>query len=135
MTIGYSLSIGLLGVPPQPIIIKEPTELIPSIIWLGNETTEAEKLEILQHQLEGEAVNATLEKVAKKEEKLRPIGSGATTNITIGRPKAMRPIVAEQSIGPLSRFVAWVRNRRHRGRRRMLNSRLRRRGAAAAAAA
>jgi len=123
MTVGYYWSMGLLGVPPQSIIIKEPTALIPSVIWLGNETTAAEQVEILKQRMEGESLNETLDQVAK-DEALRPLGTGRNENITIGGAQAPSPIVANYSVKSLPRLVAWVHHRHRRHvRRHMLRKR------------
>lgn len=130
ISLGYSCGIGLLGTPPQPIIIHEPTELVPTAVWLGNGTSLEDEVKILKELMEGEAiVNNTWEGV-RREHKIRPMGTGRGGNITIGHVEAPHPVKAQkivrdqQAIEPLQHLVGWVHHRGHR-RGRIIRRRLR----------
>jgi len=110
-SVAYGLGIALLGVPPRPIIIKEPTALIPSVVWLGNRTTVEEKVEILKRHLVGEAVNGTLRGAVKKESKLRPLGAAAGAPGPAQQAREAPPTLQWQSQGAAPRLFRVMRNK------------------------
>lgn len=129
ITVGYLMGAQIIGLPPKPIIIREPTELIPSVIWLGNETSAEQKVEILKNQMEGESVNGTLGTV--DEQRIKPMGSiqnqPAASGILNGSTQARRAIGAARASMPQAQhFMGVVRH--HRSQRHRRYRRLRRGG-------
>jgi len=128
-TVGYFGIVQFVGLPPKPIIIREPAELVPSVVWLGNSTKAEDKVEILRRQLRGEKVNSTLQSKVDKKSQLKKLGEGKTdanftneTNVT-----NVSNILSSQKPGRLRSAGVpvhrWFAHPRHRYRRwRMLNT-------------
>jgi len=134
-SVGYLAVVQLVGLPPKPIIIREPAELVPSVKWLGNDTRAEDKVEILEKQLRGEKVNSTLQSRVDEKSRLKKLGEGKTdakfsngTNITEGgnilssqKPGRLRsagaPVVPMRFADAFGhRWFARPRHRHHRWR-------------------
>jgi len=120
-SVGYFGIVQLIGLPPKPIIIREPSELVPSAVWLGNETKAEDKVEILRKQLRGERVNSTMHDRVDKNSRLKKLGEGKTdANFSNETNSNVSSILSSNKPGRLRSAgapVRWLAHRRPRHRR------------------